>query len=253
MHAAPLTPCDAAGTPDVDASVRKGRESIDAGMSGVMYCGSMSEWPLFSDEQRMEGVRRLVDAGVPLVVGTGAQSPAAAAAHATHARDVGAQGLMVIPWVLSRGTSSGAQREHLAGVLGAAPDLPAVIDDSPYHGYETGPALYFELRREHANLVGFEEFGGAAAGDAAATRLARELDDALHVLSTFDEGPDLVLCYEYLATLLGDEAYTHPVEPSDTLSASQRRFVEAQLLRFRRWWRDWPGAGSAARAGAERP
>ena len=47
-----------------------------AGMSGVVYCGSMGDWPLLTDEQRRDGVERLVDAGIPVVVGTGAQSPA---------------------------------------------------------------------------------------------------------------------------------------------------------------------------------
>ncbi len=301
-----MTPCDAEGRLDDDALIRTARALIDAGMSGVVYCGSMGEWPLLSDEQRHEGVRRLVEADVPVVVGTGAQSPAAAVAHAAHAREVGAQGLMVIPRVLSRGTSIAAQRAHLARVLAAAPELPAVIYNSPYYGYETGPELFFELRREHANLVGFKEFGGAAAltraaehithaddellllvgvdtqvfhgfvhcgaagaitgvgnclptevltlvelcrraaaGDAEATRLARELDDALHVLSTFDEGPDLVLFYKRLATLLGADAYARSVDPSDVLSASQSRFVEAQLRRFQAWWRAWPGRDRA--------
>ena len=306
-----MTPCDEAGRPDVDALVRKGHELMDAGMSGVVYCGSMGEWPLLDDGQRKEGVQRLVAAGVPVVVGTGAQSPRAAEAFAAHAHEVGAQGLMVIPRVLSRGTSIAAQRAHLARVLAAAPALPAVIYNSPYYGYETGPELFFELRREHANLVGFKEFGGAAAlsraaefithaddellllvgvdtqayhgfvrcgaagaitgvgnclpsevlmlvglcrraaeGDAEATQLAAELDDALRVLSTFDEGPDLVLYYKHVAVLLGDEAYARPVEPSDALSASQRRFVEAQLARFQAWWGSWPGAASARGAHA---
>lgn len=70
----------------------------------MVYCGSMGDWPLLSDEQRQEGVRRLVQAGVPVVVGTGAQSPRRAAARA-HAKSVGAAGLMVIPRLLSRGTS----------------------------------------------------------------------------------------------------------------------------------------------------
>lgn len=300
-----MTPCDADGRPDWDALVRTGHDLIAAGMSGVVYCGSMGEWPLLSDAQRMEGVERLVEGGVPVVVGTGAQSPAAAEAHARHAREVGAQGLMVIPRVLSRGTSLRAQRLHLARVLAAAPELPAVIYNSPYYGYETGPELFFELRREHSNLVGFKEFGGAAAltraaehithaddellllvgvdtqvfhgfvrcgaagaitgvgnalprevlwlvelcrraagGDAEATRLAAELDDALHVLATFDEGPDLVLYYKRLMVLLGDAAYAHPVEPSDVLSDSQRRHVDAQLARFQAWWRSWPGAAA---------
>ena len=33
---------------------------IAAGMSAVVYCGSMGDWPLLTDEQRMEGVERLV-------------------------------------------------------------------------------------------------------------------------------------------------------------------------------------------------
>ncbi len=300
-----MTPCDAEGRPDHAALVRTAKTLIDAGMTGVVYCGSMGEWPLLSDEQRREGVRHLVEAGVPVVVGTGGQSPAVAVAHAAHASEVGAQGLMVIPRVLSRGTSVAAQRAHLGRVLAAAPELPAVIYNSPYYGYETGPELFFELRREHVNLIGFKEFGGAAAltraaehithaddellllvgvdtqafhgfvrcgaagaitgvgnclptevlalvdlcrraaaGDPEATRLACELDDALHVLSTFDEGPDLVLYYKHLAVLMGDDAYARPVDPSDALSASQRRFLEVQLRRFQTWWRAWPGAVS---------
>jgi len=295
-----MTPCDERGVPNFDALVATAQRLLAAGMSGVVYCGSMGEWPLLSDEQRHEGVRRLVEAGVPVVVGTGAQSPAAAARHAEHASSVGAQGLMVIPRVLSRGTSVSAQREHLGRVLAAAPELPAVIYNSPYYGYETGPAMFFELRREHANLVGFKEFGGAAAltraaehithgddellllvgvdtqvfhgfvrcgaagaitgignclptevltlvalcrqaaaGDARATSAARELDDALHVLSRFDEGPDLVLYYKHLATLLGDAAYAHPIDGADRLSDSQRRYAEAQLRRFQAWWSSW--------------
>ncbi len=302
-----MTPCDAEGRPDHAVLVRKAQELVEVGMSGVVYCGSMGEWPLLSDEQRQEGVRRLVEAGVEVVVGTGAQSPAAAAGHAAHAREVGAHGLMVIPRVLSRGTSVSAQRQHIAGVLAAAPELPAVIYNSPYYGYETGPELFFELRREHANLVGFKEFGGAtaltraaehithtdddllllvgvdtqvfhgyvrcgaagaitgignclpaqvltlvdlsrraAAGNAEATRLARELDDALHVLSRFDEGPDLVLYYKHLATLLGDEDYARAIDPDDALSASQKRYAEEQLRRFQEWWREWPGRQGVA-------
>ena len=38
-------------------------------------------------------------------------------------------------------------------------------------------------------------------------RLAQELDNALRVLSTFDEGPDLVLHYKYLLVLEGNPEY----------------------------------------------
>jgi 4-hydroxy-tetrahydrodipicolinate synthase len=298
-----MTPCRADGTPNFDALVQKGRELVDLGMRGVVYCGSMGDWPLLTDAQRQEGVRRLVDAGVPVVVGTGAQNSKLAAAHAAHASEVGAAGLMVIPRVLSRGSSPAAQRAHFAAILSAASDLPAVIYNSPYYGFETRADLFFDLRRDHPNLVGFKEFGGAdaltyaaefitsgdpgltlmvgvdtqvyhgfvncgatgaitgvgnalpreilryvslcekaAAGDAGARRLALELQEALAVLSSFDEGPDLVLYYKYLMELEGDAEYAHHFNASDTLSPSQRDLLKTQWQLFRQWWANWPGA-----------
>ena len=60
----------------------------------------------------------------------------------------------------------------------------------------------------------------AAEGDATARRLAEELEEALAVLSTFDEGPDLVLYYKRLMTLEGNAGYENPIDPQDLLSAS---------------------------------
>lgn len=158
-----MTPCNQRGEPLWDALAAKGTELVARGMRGVVYCGSMGEWPLLTDQQRQQGVERLVSAGVPVVVGTGAQNPAAAAAHADHARRVGAAGLMIIPRVLSRGTSTAAQRDHFSRILDAGGDLPAVIYNSPYYGFATRAELFFELRHRHPNLVGFKEFGGADA------------------------------------------------------------------------------------------
>jgi 4-hydroxy-tetrahydrodipicolinate synthase len=297
-----MTPCAADGTPDYAALVAKGVELIDAGMSAVVYCGSMGDWPLLTDAQRQEGVRQLAAANVPVVVGTGAQNTNSAIAHAAHAAAVGAAGLMVIPRVLSRGSSAVAQRAHFSGILAAASDVPAVIYNSPYYGFETKADLFFELRKKHPNLIGFKEFGGAgslsyaaeqitagdngltlmvgvdtqvfhgfvncgatgaitgvgnalpveilrlvelceqaAAGDVEARRLAKELDNALAVLASFDEGPDLVLFYKYLMVLEGNDEYTRHFNPSDELSASQRAFLKDQWTLFRAWWRNWPG------------
>ena len=297
-----MTPCDSSRNPNFDALVAKGQQLIQAGMSAVIYCGSMGDWPLLTDAQRQEGVQRLTEAGVPVIVGTGAQNPKIAAEHAAHARKVGAAGLMVIPRVLSRGSSSAAQRHHFAGILKAADGLPAVIYNSPYYGFETKADLFFNLRAEFSNLVGFKEFGGAqsltyaaehitsghpelalmvgvdtqvfhgivccgavgaitgvgnalpkevlrlmelcqkaASGDQQARQLALELNDALAVLSKYDEGPDLVLYYKHLMVLEGNSEYEHHFNPSDALSISQRAFLEAQWRQFRSWWAKWTG------------
>lgn len=155
-----MTPCTSDRAPDFEALVRKGKEMIEAGMSAVVYCGSMGDWPLLTDAERMEGVERLIDAGVPVVVGTGAVNTKSAVAHAAHAQKVGAVGLMVIPRVLSRGSSLVAQRNHFKAILSAAPDVPAIIYNSPVYGFATRADLFFALRAEHPNLIGFKEFGG---------------------------------------------------------------------------------------------
>ena len=158
-----MTPCSASGEPDFDALAAKGRELIDIGMRAVVYCGSMGDWPLLSEAQREEGVNALIAAGVPVIVGTGAQNTARAVQLVEHARDSGAAGLMVIPRVLSRATSVAAQRQHFLAILKAAGKLPAVIYNSAYYGFETKADLFFELHSKYKNLVGFKEFGGAEA------------------------------------------------------------------------------------------
>ena len=180
-----MTPCNEDRTPNFDALVAKGKQLVAAGMNAVVYCGSMGDWPLLTDEQRKAGVAALVDAGLRVVVGTGAVNSRSAVEHAAHAKAVGAHGLMVIPRVLSRGTSPAAQRAHFSQILAAADDLPAVIYNSPYYGFETKADLFFELRREHKNLIGFKEFGGSAALSYAAEHITSG-DDNLSLLVGVD-------------------------------------------------------------------
>nr|WP_288454194.1 dihydrodipicolinate synthase family protein [uncultured Pseudomonas sp.] len=295
-----MTPCTAERTSDFDALVRKGKELIEAGMSAVVYCGSMGDWPLLTEAQRQEGVARLVAAGIPTIVGTGAVNSREAVSHAAHAAKVGAHGLMVIPRVLSRGASPAAQEAHFAAILEAAPKLPAVIYNSPYYGFATRAELFFKLRRKYPNLIGFKEFGGAAdmryaaehitsqdenvilmagvdtqvvhgfvncgatgaitgignalprevlqlvelskqaaKGDAVARRRALELSEALNVLSSFDEGTDLVLYYKHLMVLGGDQEYALHFYETDALSDAQRNYAETQYTLFRQWYANW--------------
>ena len=306
-----MTPCGDDRQPDFDALVAKAEELLQAGMSAVVYCGSMGDWPLLTDAQRQEGVARLCAANIPVIVGTGAINTASAVAHARHAAEVGAKGLMVIPRVLSRGSSPAAQKAHFKAILSAAPELPAVIYNSPYYGFATRADLFFSLRAEHPNLIGFKEFGGpddlryaaetitsgdpdvtlmvgvdtavvhgfvtcgakgaitgignvlprevlhlvrlseaAAQGDVEARRRAEELDRALAVLSSFDEGPDLVLYYKHLMTLTGSDGYAHHFNESDALSESQRGYAESQFKLFRDWYTDWSRTPDAARMAA---
>ena len=93
------------------------------------------------------------------------------------------------------------------------------------------------LPREVLHLVALCQ--AAARGDADARRRAVELDDALHVLSKVDAGPDLVLYFKHMMVLKGYAEYTLHFNETDALSDSQRGFIEAQLALFDAWYADW--------------
>lgn len=187
-----------------------------------------------------------------------------------------------------------------------------MIYNSPYYGFATRADLFFALRAEHPNLVGFKEFGGpadmryaaenitsrddgvslmigvdtavfhgfvncgatgaitgignvlpkevihlcnlsqaAALGDVDARQRAQELEQALAVLSSFDEGPDLVLYFKHMMVLKGDKEYTLHFNETDALSESQRGYVETQFRLFNTWYAEWsklPGAVQRCKA-----
>ena len=295
-----MTPCDAKGNPDFSALVRKAKYLISAGMKSVVYCGSMGDWPLLTDEQRQQGVTSLINADIPVIVGTGAQNTIKASQHSKHALENGAKGLMIIPRVLSRGSSPSAQKRHFESILEAGKGLPSVIYNSPYYGFETKADLFFALREKYPQLVGFKEFGGSTAlsyaaenitetqeelalvvgvdtqvfhgivncgargvitgignvlpeaviklyelcidtvkGNLQSKKLAIELNNSLKVLSTFDEGPDLVLFYKYLLKLNGEDEYSYHFNEFDKLSLSQSNYAEKQFKQFKKWWNNW--------------
>ena len=295
-----MTPCDAKGSPDFSALVKKAKYLISVGMKSVVYCGSMGDWPLLTDEQRQQGVTSLINADIPVIVGTGAQNTIKASQHSKHALENGAKGLMIIPRVLSRGSSPSAQKRHFESILEAGKGLPSVIYNSPYYGFETKADLFFALREKYPQLVGFKEFGGSSAlsyaaenitetqeelalvvgvdtqvfhgivncgargvitgignvlpeaviklyelcidtvkGNLQSRKLAIELNNSLKVLSTFDEGPDLVLFYKYLLKLNGEDEYSFHFNEFDKLSLSQSNYAEKQFKQFKKWWNNW--------------
>ena len=62
---------------------------------------------------------------------------------------------------------------------------------------------------------------------------------SLSVLSSFDEGPDLVLYYKYLMVLNGEDAYRLHFNPTDKLTDSQKGFAESQYNLFKNWYKNW--------------
>ena len=173
-----MTPCDSAGVPDMDALVESGRRMISHGMSAVVYCGSMGDWPLLTNAQRQDGVARLVGCGDschrrdrgPVACGGGLPCRPCAGGRCpgSHGDPQGA---------LQRDIAQRSEGSLFRAVLSAAGDVPAVIYNSPYYGFETRADLFFELHDAHPNLIGYKEFGGAAALSYAAEHITSGSDD----------------------------------------------------------------------------
>ncbi|MBC6404960.1 MAG: hypothetical protein GDA41_04415 [Rhodospirillales bacterium] len=79
----------------------------------------------------------------------------------------------------------------------------------------------------------------------ALVRRAEQLDRAMGVLSSFDEGPDRVLCFKQMLLLEGHPEYTRHFNASDTLSDSQRTYATQQRQPFKARYREWPAEETA--------
>ena len=120
------------------------------------------------------------------------------------------------------------------------------VDTNVYHGFvncgATGAITGIGNALPRGVLLLVDLCKKAAKGDAKARTKAKELEEALGVLSSFDEGADLVLYYKHLMVLNGDTEYTLHFNETDALSPSQQAFVEQQYHLFQSWWKGWEGA-----------
>ena len=117
------------------------------------------------------------------------------------------------------------------------------VDTTVFHGYVncgavgaiTGVGNAFP--NEVLHLINLCE--KAATGDPVSRSKARELEDALAILSSFDEGPDLVLYYKFLMVLNGDKGYDLHFNPTDKLTDSQKMYAKKQYDLFVKWYSSW--------------
>lgn len=59
------------------------------------------------------------------------------------------------------------------------------------------------------------------------------------VLSSFDEGVDLVLYYKHLMVVAGDGRYSNHFNDYDRLTDAQRNYAESQFFLFNTWFDAW--------------
>jgi 4-hydroxy-tetrahydrodipicolinate synthase len=174
-----ITPFDDAGRIDAPALERLVRAQIDAGIHGLVPCGTTGEAATLSHEEHTEVVRLTVQAArgrVPIIAGTGSNSTAEAIRLTREAKEMGAQGALLISPYYNRPTQEGIFRHFEA--VATAVDLPLIVYNVPAR---TGSRIE---ARTLARLAGLPTVVGVKD----ATSSLEHALDTLHQC-----GPDLAL------------------------------------------------------------
>ncbi|MBW2361957.1 MAG: 4-hydroxy-tetrahydrodipicolinate synthase [Deltaproteobacteria bacterium] len=163
---------------------------IDAGIDGLVPCGSTGESATFSHAEHRRVVELVVEAvagRVPVMAGTGSNNTREAIELTLHARDAGADGALLISPYYNKPTQQGIV-EHYAAIAEAT-SFPLVVYNIP--GRTASNILPTTLAQlaciEH--VVGVKEASG-------------DIDQIAHAVAA---------CPEDFAVLSGDDAMTLPL------------------------------------------
>ncbi len=127
LVAATFTPMRPGGSVDLDAVPAVTESVLGQGVDGLFLCGSTGESPSLSTDERMAVAQAYVDATnhrVPVVVHVGHNSLADARTLASHAAEIGADAIAVVPPSYFPPSSADALVECLAYIADAAPRTP---------------------------------------------------------------------------------------------------------------------------------
>lgn len=135
---------------DVSLLERQLQEQLEAGVHGLVVCGSLGESSTLTPDEKREVLRTAVGVSgghVPVLCTVAERSTAEACDFAKRAGAGGADGLMVLPPLLYRSDAD----ETLAYLraVARATDLPVMVyNNPPAYGVDVTPEMFAELADE---------------------------------------------------------------------------------------------------------
>ncbi|MDD1705578.1 MAG: 4-hydroxy-tetrahydrodipicolinate synthase [Methanoregulaceae archaeon] len=157
---------------------------VENGVHGIVPCGSTGESATLSFEEHETVIEKTIDVvngRVPVIAGTGSNNTAEAVRFTRAAKDLGADGVLVISPYYNKPNRSGLVKHY---TLLADLDIPVIVYNVPGRtGQNLTPDLVIELAK-HPNIVGVKE----ASGDIGQISRIIEgtLDDDFQVISGDD-------------------------------------------------------------------
>jgi len=171
----------------VDEATFRGlvRRQLDAGIDGLVPCGTTGEAPTLDLPEHEAVIRWTVEeaAGqVPVLAGVGSNCTRTAISNAARARRAGAQGLLVTAPYYNKPTQEGLFR-HFQAVAGAQPGLEVCVYDVPGR---TGVQISPETLERLAGIDNITCVKDATGDLAHAAEVRRRVGDRLALLSGDD-------------------------------------------------------------------
>jgi len=177
------------GHVDWDALNRLVDFHLEAGIDGLVPCGTTGESPTLSHEEHdrvIEVVVKRADGRTPVIAGTGSNSTAEALRLTLHAQHAGADAALMVSPYYNKPTQEGLY-QHYARVAEEA-DLPIILYNIPARcGVEMAPATIARLHKAFPQIVAVKHATG-------------RLDDASELTTLCDIG-----------LISGDDSMTLPL------------------------------------------
>ncbi len=178
------------GTVDLEALRALVREQVEAGIDGLVPCGSTGESATLDHDEHQQVIAAVVEeaAGrVRVIAGTGSNSTAEAARLTAFAKRAGADGALLISPYYNKPTQEG-HVQHYCEIAGAC-DLPLIVYNIPGRtGVNMSPETIARIA-EIPTVVGIKEASGS-------------LDQISRILQ---------LCGSDFTVLSGDDTLTLPM------------------------------------------
>lgn len=156
-----LTPFKADGSLALDQMPALLRFQQEAGIDGVVVCGTNGEGTSLSIDERKRTLETvLANRGSLLVVAaTGAASLPDALELTRHAGEVRADGALILPPFFYKNVSDTGVADHFRPLLDAA-DLPVLLYNIPQHSGVPITNSVLDALGDHANLSGVKDSAG---------------------------------------------------------------------------------------------
>ena len=153
-----ITPMRADGSVDEDAFAAFVDWQIGQGSDGIVPVGTTGESPTLSHEEHFRVVEIAVEAAagrVPVIAGAGSNSTAEAVMLTKHAKQAGADGVLVVTPYYNKPTQAGMEL-HFRAVADAA-DIPIIIYNIPPRSVVDMSVDTMATLAKHPNIVGVKD------------------------------------------------------------------------------------------------